>query len=91
MANEAVLSKKVYKAQCEERLAQKRKEIEALNQKLKTLVPGSAEYNQCQLDITKAEKKAKEYVQSIYIMDVQMNAKTHPAFAAIPTIVQITL
>lgn len=90
MANEAVLSKQAYKAQCEERLAQKRKDIEVLNQKLKTLVPGSAEYNQCQLDITKAEKKATEFAQSIYMMDVQMNLKTHPAYASVPTIVQIT-
>ena len=86
MANEAVISKQVYKAQCEERLAQKRKDIEVLNQKLKTLVPDSAEYQQCQEKIAKAEKKAKEYVQSIYIMDVQMNAKTHARFMGIPMI-----
>lgn len=90
MANNAVISKEVYKAQCEERLAKKKLEIEALNQKLKTLVPGSAEYQQCQIDLAKAEKKATEFAQSIYMMDVQMNLKTHPAYASVPTIVQIT-
>ncbi len=86
MANDAVIPKDVYKKQCEERLAQKRKDIEVLNKKLKTLVPGSAEYQQCQIDLAKAEKKAKEYVQSIYIMDVQMNAKTYARFMGIPMI-----
>jgi hypothetical protein len=86
MANDVVIAKDVYKKQCEEHLAQKRKDIEVLNQKLKTLVPGSAEYQQCKIDLAKAEKKAKEYIQSIYIMDVQMNAKTHARFMGIPMI-----
>ncbi len=89
MANDVVIAKDVYKKQCEERLAQKRKDIEVLNQKLKTLVPGSDAYKQCQEKIAKAEKKAKEYVQSIYIMDVQMNAKTYARFMGIPMIPNI--
>ena len=87
--NETAISKIVYKKQCEDRLAKKRKEIEVLNQKLKTLVPGSAEYEQCQIDLAKAEKKAKEYVQSIYIMDIQMNLETNPRLRGIPTIVNV--
>ena len=89
MANDAVIAKDVYKKQCEEHLEQKRKDIEALNQKLKTLVPGSDAHKQCQEKIAKAEKKAKEYVQSIYIMDVQMNAKTYARFMGIPMIPNI--
>lgn len=90
MAKEPVVPKDVYKRQCEVRLDKKRQEIKKLKRKLKRFVPGSAEYIQCQVDIDRAEKTAKDYVQSIYMMDVQMNLHTNRAFAGLPTIVTIS-
>ena len=90
MAKEPVIPKDVYKRQCEVRLDKKRQEIKKLNRKLKRFVPGSAEYKKCQSDIERAEKTAKDYAQSIYIMNVQMNLHTNRAFAGLPTIVTIS-
>lgn len=86
MAREIVIPKEVYKKQCEERLEKKRQEIKKLNRKLKTLVSGSVEYKKCKSDIERTKKRAKDCVQSIYMMDVQMNLHTYRAFAGLPLI-----
>lgn len=67
----------------------KQQEIEVLKQEIKTLVPGSKEYKKCKEDLARAEKRAKEYAESIYIMNIQMNLQTNPRFRGIPTIINV--
>lgn len=88
--NSCVIPKDVYKKECEKHLETKRKEIAALEKKMQKLDPASVEYKMYEEQLRKANKKAQEYVQSIYMMDVQMNLQTNARFKGLPCLVTIS-